>query len=183
MDWNKLGKSLDKQRADRQAEEERLAVDPGPPLEARAVDGIRDWTKSIGVLYGTPTKVGDGWGIAIYPTRQQDALIEQRRHTYNEAGRYDDGYLVGLDAASIDKNGHVRTLTISEPRGFAYDMNGNIHCRCKTTPRAIEAVGRTNEPPGPATGHENPNPPKAPGSAREYTAAQERQRSAPAQTR
>ena len=59
MDWKKLGERMEKSRLEREAEAARLAVNPGPPLEAKPVEGMRDWTRSIGVLYGTPTRVGD----------------------------------------------------------------------------------------------------------------------------
>ena len=167
MDWNKLGERMKKSRAEREAEAARLAVDPGPP-EATAVEGIRDWTKSIGVLYGTPTRVGDGWGVAIYPTRQQEALLEVARHDYEDkTGRYDDGYMQGLPAASIDKNGTVRTLTISDTRqDFVYDIDGNAYCRCKTVPRTPERAGSQHAAAangrGIETGERLPEPAKAP---------------------
>ena len=182
MDWKKLGQRMEKRRLEEQAELERLAVDPGPPLEATAVDGVKDWTKSIGVLYGTPTRVGDGWGVSIYPTRQQEALIDIERKKYNETGKYDDGYLEGLPAVSIDKSGRVRTLTITEPRDFRYDMNGNIHCSCAATPRTVDVVDRPNSRPTFAAGHVNAAPPKAPGSVVGAAAAQDRERGGPSRS-
>lgn len=169
MDWKKVGENMKKRQLEERAELERLAVDPGPPLEATAVDGIKDWTKSIGVLYRTPTRTSDGWGVTIYPTRQQEALIDIRREKYHdESGRYDDGYLQGLDAVSIDKSGHVRMLTITEPRNFAYDMDGNIHCRCAAVPRRPRTVDRVDQPedvPTFRTGHVDETPPKPPAPA------------------
>ena len=103
---------------------------------------MHDWTKEIGVLYGTPAKLHDGWGITICPTRQQDALIDNRRLEYQESGAYDDGYMEGLPAVSIDKSGHVRQLTIRDAgRGWRYDMYGNSQIDCGTEPR-----GRPSEP-------------------------------------
>ncbi len=153
MDWDKLGDQMEKSRLEREAEAARLAVDPGPALDAKPTGRMHDWTKSIGVLYGTPARVGGGWGVAIYPTRQQEALLEVARNRYDETGRYDDGYLKGLEAVSIDKNGRERTLTITEPRGFMHDMSGNAYCRCGTEPRTPERSTRTpgGGPGGPNT--------------------------------
>ena len=140
MSFKKLGKDWSKQQAEKQAERERAAQDPGPALEAIPVEGMHDWTKKLGVLYGTPAKLHDGWGVTICPTRQQDALIERRRLQYQESGAYDDGYMVGLPAASIDKTGHVRELTIREAsRGWRYDMDGNIQIDCGTEARNRDA--------------------------------------------
>lgn len=147
MDWKKLGERMKKSRLKRQAEAARLAVDPGPPLEARPVEGMRDWTRTIGVLYGTPTRVGDGWGIAIHPTRQED-------------GSYDYGYLKGMAAVSIDRNGRGRAVTITEPRdAFVYDMEGNPYCRCATRPRTPE------RPAAIRNGNQAPEPARAPAAA------------------
>lgn len=180
MDWDKLGERMKKRQAEEEAELERLAVDPGPPLEAKPVDGMHDWTQSIGVLYGTPTKVGDDWGVRIYPTRQQEALIDVRRQEYyDRTEQYDDGYLKGLDAVSIDKNGRVRTLTIAEPRGFVYDMDGNINCTCETTARLARNVEQPRSMPAFGADHVNPAPPSAPSPARDYAAAQDLQRGDP----
>ena len=123
-------------RATLEAEAERLREDPGPPLEATPVDGMRDWTKQLGVLYGTPTKVGDGWGVSIHPTRQQEALLDKRREEHQAGGAYDDNYMIGMPAASIDRSGRVRALTIVDAsRGWSYDMYGNISIGCRTSPR------------------------------------------------
>ena len=141
VDFNKLRNNLPKRRAERQAERDRAAEDPGPALEATPVDGVKDWTKEIGVLYGTPAKLHDGWGITIRPTRQQDALIERRRLQYEETGAWDEGYMVGLPAVSIDKNGQVREVTIRDPsRGWRCDMYGNSEITCATEPRARDAA-------------------------------------------
>lgn len=160
MDWKKLGERMEKSRLEREAEAARLAVDPGPPLEAKPVKGMRDWTRSIGVLYGTPTRVGDGWGIAIYPTRQQEALLEIEGQKHEDSGSHDQGYLKGMAAVSIDKNGRARAVTITEPRdAFVYDMGGNAYCRCATKPRTPERSTAIRP------GSRAPEPARSPASA------------------
>ena len=178
-----LPDSWAEQAAREREEAERAAEDPGPPLEARPVDGMRDWTKEIGVLYGTPTKTGDGWAVTIYPTRQQDALIDQRRRVHEDGGNYDEKYMEGLPAASVDKQGRTRELTIRDASmGWRYDMDGNINIVCETAART-----RVPEPPAkpiqPGGDRTVPTPPARGGNTQRVVTREGRPRPAPAPAR
>ena len=142
VDFKKMLEESRKNRLELDAEAERLRQDPGPPLEAKRVDGMQDSTKKVGVLCGTPTKLHDGWGVSIHPTRQQKALLDERRREYEATGAYDEGYMKGLPAVSIDKSGRVRSLTIRDASyGWSFDMYGNSSIRCRTSPREPDRAG------------------------------------------
>jgi len=115
VNWKTLGEAMEKSRLQRQAEAARLAVDPGPTLEAVAVGGIRDWTTELSVLYGAPLKTGGGWGVEVYPTRQQEALLHRCMDKVDpRTGQPDETYVAGKPAVSFDKSGRARELTITE---------------------------------------------------------------------
>ena len=45
-----------------------------------------NWNEEIGELYGVPTKTRDGWGITVYPTKQQSEQINARHHAACDRG-------------------------------------------------------------------------------------------------
>ena len=79
---------------------------------------------------------------------------------HEDSGSYDQGYLEGMAAVSIDKNGRARAVTITEPRNaFVYDTGGNAYCRCATRPRTPERSTAIRP------GSRAPEPARSPASA------------------
>ena len=197
MAFKKLAESFAKNRERDRKEAEALEKATSiPALEATPVDRMRDWTTEVGVLYGTPAKTASGWGIRVYPTAQQEALLNNELERRYNDGDYHADCLRERPAVSIDKTGRARALTITDgSRGFHYDMYGNTEVVCDAAPRNPDrddtrsrepgragAASQAESMPGFRTGHVNPTPPRAPSPARDYAAAQDRQRSAPSRT-
>ena len=112
------------------------------PLDAKPLPGMQDWTRKVGVLYGVPIKLGGSWGVAIYPTVQQNALLEVDRRAACDRGDYSEDYLRGRAAVSVDSSGRSRSLMITDPRaGWRHDMYGNMSVHCNAVPRAVERAG------------------------------------------
>ena len=131
-----------------------------PALEAKPTEGMPDWTRKIGILYGTPAKVGGGWGIEVALTVQQEKLIDHEFRKLADRGDHSTDALKGHAAMSIDKSGRARTLTITDgSRGIRYDMYDNPTIRCETRPRHPEVAEKRVER-GPA--NEQSNPPTPP---------------------
>ena len=140
VDFNKLLREL---------EVSPLAADPPPsvaavpaPLDANPLPGMQDWTRKVGILYGVPIKVGGSWGVAIYPTVQQNELLEVDRRAACDRGDYSEDYLRGRAAVSVDSSGRSRSLMITDPRaGWRYDMYGNMTAHCNAVPRPVDRDG------------------------------------------
>ncbi|MCY4506532.1 MAG: hypothetical protein OXG35_06180 [Acidobacteria bacterium] len=97
-----------------------------------------DWLARIGEVYGSPFRQHDGnWGIAVYLTEQQEDVIRERHQACCNEDRYDEDYLKGAVAVSINKDGTERKLTITDGRRWQMqsDWNGNRTQKCGASPR------------------------------------------------
>ena len=108
-------------------------------VEADRGKTTEDWTAEIGVVHGTPCKLGDGWGINVGLTAEQEKVIERRHHAACADGDHWQDYLKGVHAVSVDRSGRTRTLVITDgSRGPTHDFNGNATVRCNAEPRQPE---------------------------------------------
>ena len=96
-----------------------------------------DWREELGEVYGVPFKHGKGWGVTVYPTAQQRAILEQRHEAAVEQDDYRADHLKGVDAVSFDSQDRERQLTVTDSTayGSSYDFDGNERIRCVSVPR------------------------------------------------
>ena len=102
---------------------------------------MEDWSREIGDLYGAPCKLSNGWGIAVYPTAQQEEQITKLHHEACDRGDYNADHLRGRNAVSFDSGGKERPVMITDSagRGSRYDMDGNEMMICECTARATQS--------------------------------------------
>ena len=111
-----------------------------------------DGVEQMGELYGIPARRRDGWGIAVYPTKQQSELLNDIHQKTCEQGIYDRDYLKERPAVSIDRHGRERRLTITASSNCQYDMYGNELWVCDTRAREAPRVAEPAQRPAAAAG-------------------------------